>query len=129
MRKLQGDSGRDTIDVYIRLDNVVLAIAQHDAADASTTLTPAEARQIAGFAAARLLIPLSARRQAQPQSHSHSASPGDVRRASDLIVVAIELVVLATAPPLARAAVREVVDELDLLDRLDLFEAELVLDS
>ena len=47
MTKLQGDSGRDTIDVYIRLDNVVLAIAQHDAADASTTLTPAEARQIA----------------------------------------------------------------------------------
>jgi Cdc6-like AAA superfamily ATPase len=37
-----------TIDVYNRLDTVVLAIAQkHDAASESTTLTPADARQIA----------------------------------------------------------------------------------
>ena len=42
----QGDSGRDTVDVHNRLDKVVLAIAQHDAASASTTLTPADARQL-----------------------------------------------------------------------------------
>ena len=47
MAEHQGDSGRDTVDVHNRLDKVVLAIAQHDAASASTTLTAADARQIA----------------------------------------------------------------------------------
>ena len=47
MTKHKADSGRDTVDVYNRLDKVVLAITQHDAASASTTLTPADARQIA----------------------------------------------------------------------------------
>ena len=48
MTEHQDDPGRDTVDVYNRLDRVVLAIAQkHDAASESTTLTPADARQIA----------------------------------------------------------------------------------
>ena len=47
MAEHQGDSGRDTVDVHNRLDKVVLAITQRHAASASTTLTPADARQIA----------------------------------------------------------------------------------
>jgi hypothetical protein len=41
------DSVRDMVDVQNHLDKVVLAIAQHDAGSAKTTLTPADARQIA----------------------------------------------------------------------------------
>lgn len=33
--------------MHNRLDKVVLAVTQHDAASASTTLTPADARQLA----------------------------------------------------------------------------------
>ncbi len=47
MTEHKGDSGRDTVDVHNRLDKVVLAITQHHAGSASTTLTPADARQIA----------------------------------------------------------------------------------
>jgi hypothetical protein len=47
MTERQRDSGRDTIDVDVRLDKVVLAVSQHDVASARTTLTPADARQIA----------------------------------------------------------------------------------
>ena len=47
MTKHQGDTGRDTVDVHNRLDKVVLAITQHDAAGARIALTPADARQIA----------------------------------------------------------------------------------
>ncbi len=43
----QGDSGRDTVDVHNRLDKVVLAVSQHGAGSASTTLTPADARELA----------------------------------------------------------------------------------
>jgi hypothetical protein len=47
MTEHKADSGRDTVDVHNRLDKVVLAITQHHAATANTTLTPADARQIA----------------------------------------------------------------------------------
>jgi hypothetical protein len=47
MAEHKGDSGRDTVDVHNRLDKVVLAITQHGAGSARTTLTPADARQIA----------------------------------------------------------------------------------
>ena len=41
-----GDSGRETVDVHVRLDMVVLAYT-HDAASVSIPLTPADARQVA----------------------------------------------------------------------------------
>jgi hypothetical protein len=47
MAEVHGDSGRDTVDVYNRLDKVVLAITPHDPPSVSTTLTPADARHIA----------------------------------------------------------------------------------
>lgn len=47
MTEHQSNSGRDIVDVHNRLDKVVLAVTQHNAASASTTLTPADARQIA----------------------------------------------------------------------------------
>ena len=47
MTNHQTGSGRDTVDVHNRLDKVVLAIIQHDVAEVTTTLTPADARQIA----------------------------------------------------------------------------------
>lgn len=47
MTNQQGASDRDRVDVHNRLDKVVLAVTQHDAASASTTLTPADARQLA----------------------------------------------------------------------------------
>ena len=47
MTEQPGDSGRDTIDVHNRLDKVVLTVSQHDAGSAETTLTPADARQLA----------------------------------------------------------------------------------
>lgn len=46
MNKHKDDSDRDTVDVHVRLDKVVLAYT-HDAASASIPLTPADARQIA----------------------------------------------------------------------------------
>ena len=47
MTEHQSDSGRDTVDVHIRLDKVVLALTVQDGAAAATTLTPADARDIA----------------------------------------------------------------------------------
>ena len=47
MTEQQGDSGRDTVRVHNRLDKVVLTVTQHDAASASTSLTPSDARQLA----------------------------------------------------------------------------------
>ncbi len=47
MRKHRGDSGRETVGVHVRLDKVVLAYSQNDAASVSIPLTPADARQIA----------------------------------------------------------------------------------
>lgn len=46
MHKHKGGSDRDTVDVHVRLDKVVLAYT-HDAASVSIPLTPADARQIA----------------------------------------------------------------------------------
>jgi hypothetical protein len=47
MSEHPGDSGRDTVDVHIRLDKVVLAVTQHDEGTARTTLTATDARQVA----------------------------------------------------------------------------------
>ena len=47
MSEQRGDSGRDAVDVHIRLDKVVLAVTQHDIGSVRTTLTPADARQLA----------------------------------------------------------------------------------
>jgi len=41
------DSGRDIVEVHNRLDKVVLAVAVRDAEPVSTTLTAADARDIA----------------------------------------------------------------------------------
>ena len=49
MTELPSNSGRDTVDVHNRLDKVVLAVTQHHAPTASTTLTPADARRIAAL--------------------------------------------------------------------------------
>ena len=46
MNEHKGDSDRDTVDVHVRLDKVVLAYT-HDAAGVRIPLTPADARQIA----------------------------------------------------------------------------------
>ena len=67
MTELQGDSGRDTVGVHNRLDKVVLAIAQHDAASASTTLTPADARQLADLL--REAADTAERTPPTPESH------------------------------------------------------------
>ena len=47
MSKHQGASGRETVDVHVRLDKVVLAYTGHNAASVTIPLTPADARQIA----------------------------------------------------------------------------------
>ncbi|MGO8958969.1 MAG: hypothetical protein ACLQFR_16595 [Streptosporangiaceae bacterium] len=47
MNKHQGDSGREAVDVHVRLDKVVLAYTQDHTARVSIPLTPADARQIA----------------------------------------------------------------------------------
>lgn len=48
MNKHEGDLVRQTVDVHVRLDKVVLAYT-HDAASVSIPLTPADAREIAGL--------------------------------------------------------------------------------
>ena len=47
MSKHQAASGRETVDVHVRLDKVVLAYARDHTASVSIPLTPADARQIA----------------------------------------------------------------------------------
>ncbi len=47
MNEHESDSDRDTVDVHVRLDKVVLAYTGHDPAGVRIPLTPADARQIA----------------------------------------------------------------------------------
>lgn len=47
MPKHQADAGRDEVDVHNRLDRVVLSVAQHGGATATTTLTATDAREVA----------------------------------------------------------------------------------
>ncbi len=47
MTEVQGDAGRDSVDVHNRLDKVVLALTQHDAGSVHTTLTAEGARRVA----------------------------------------------------------------------------------